>query len=177
MLARTVSRLPLAPLAALLSLALSVISCGGSPASAPAGGAAPAAGITASSTPASTTPSGPVRTLLAPLRAQNGGTITASLSVLYGAGRYTLRVEATRLHPNGRYLVNLHAGSCDVEDTSLAIEVGFLTGDASGNGSVERQYLRDYSVPAGNATIVTVHGYGGSGDEFNHIACGDLPSP
>jgi len=137
------------------------------------GGASSAS--TPSPQPATTTKpkaAGPTKTLTVALHPENGGTVQATLTLTIGAASYTLHLEGRSLHPDGSYVVNIHDGTCALEDLTRVRDVGHLVGDGSGNGLLERTYGQAY-VGGG---IITIHGYNGSGDEFSHIACAELPA-
>lgn len=119
-----------------------------------------------------TATAGPTRTLSIVLNPENGGTVQATLTLTIGSGNYVYHLEGHSLHPSSRYTVNTHGGTCSAEDVTQVQEVGTLTADASGNGILERSYGRPY-VGGG---IITIHGYNGSGSEFTHIACAELPT-
>jgi hypothetical protein len=136
------------------------------------GGGAPAAS-TPSAKPAATsqaTATGePTKNLSIVLNPENGGTVQATLTLTIGSGKYAYHLEAHSLRPGGRYLINTHGGTCAVEDTTTVQDVGTLAADASGNAIVERSFARPY------VGIMTIHDYAGSGNEFMHIACAELP--
>ncbi len=151
-------------------LGLLITACGGGGSGDTSGSAHRSPQPTATAPPTAT--AGPTKKVTVALDPANGGTIEATLTLTIAGGSYTLHLEGRSLHFRGSYLVNIHAGTCASQEFSRAQEVGHLVGDGSGNGLVERTYGRAY-VGGG---IITIHGYTGSGDEFSHIACAELPA-
>ena len=159
--------------AALVSVMLAPAACGGGSAASSGHAATPT--LVAAAT--ANTDSSPVtgKTLLVPLVRENGGLIAGILTIVVGQGRYSLSVQASGLHPQGRYHVIIHAGGCGpLVPLGTSRAVGYLTGDAAGNGVLQTIHPQAYSVPAEGLSY-TVHGYNGSGDEFLHVACAELP--
>jgi hypothetical protein len=149
---------------ALLPLFAACLSgCGGEAPSASTPSAKPTATSQATET------GGPTKNLSVVLNPENGGTVQATLTLMIGSGNYVYHFEGHSLRPGGRYLINTHGGTCAAEDTTLVKDVGTLAADASGNGILERSFAHPY------VGIMTIHDYSGSGNEYMHIACAELP--
>ncbi|HEY8643896.1 MAG TPA: hypothetical protein VIO84_14160 [Candidatus Dormibacteraeota bacterium] len=89
------------------------------------------------------------------------------------AGGYSLTVTLHGLTPGAQQVVNIHAGTCGAEDTSVLINVGVVHSDAAGDGVVAADFPNPYLVPAGGR-ILTVHGPNGTNDALGHLACADM---
>jgi hypothetical protein len=150
--------------AVLTILAAYVSGCGGGASSASTPSAEPTATSHATAT------AGPTKTLSVVLNPENGGTVQATLTLTIGSGNYVYHLEGHSLRPSGRYLVNTHGGTCAAEDTTQVQDVGTLSADAGGNGILERSLGRPY------VGIMSIHDYSGSGNEYMHIACAELPT-
>ena len=114
------------------------------------------------------------RQLTFPLNAQGGGKANGVVEVSVTSAGYEVRVTLKDLLPGAQYLINLHNGSCAVEDTSVIIDMGRLRADDSGTATHTRTFL-GVPIPAAGR-IVTLHGPLDTEDAFTHIACGDMTS-
>lgn len=122
---------------------------------------------------ASSGPTNAPRLLTFPLKAQLGkanGVVEVSVT---SAG-YEVRATLKDLIPGAQYLINLHNGSCAVEDTSMILDMGRLRADDSGNATHTRTFL-GVPIPAAGR-IVTLHGPLNTEDAFTHVACGEMGS-
>jgi hypothetical protein len=90
------------------------------------------------------------------------------------ASGYTLTVATMSLSPNASgYFLNMHAGTCAVEDTSVLIDLGRFGTDAGGTGMFTLNFSGQYVIPPAGR-ILTLHGQLNSPAAFSHIACADL---
>ncbi len=132
----------------------------------------PEVGPTASSLPPPS-PTNAARVLTFPLKSQTAKA-HGDIVVTIGPTSYELSVAMRDLQPDARYLINLHNGSCALEDTSYLLNLGRFAADASGRAIYTQAFIGLFSVPA-TGRIVTLHGPLGTDDERVHIACGDMP--
>jgi len=86
---------------------------------------------------------------------------------------YTITVSATDLPANSSSFVNMHAGTCALEDSEAMVLVGSITTDARGVGTVSQYYVGAYVVPVAGH-ILTLHGPSRGELERVHIACVDM---
>ena len=114
------------------------------------------------------------RQLTFPLNAQGGGKANGVVEVSVTSAGYEVRVTLKELLPGAQYLINLHNGSCAVEDTSVIIDMGRLRADDVGTATHTRSFV-GVPIPAAGR-IVTLHGPLNTEDAFTHIACGDMTS-
>jgi len=77
------------------------------------------------------------------------------------------------LVPGATYLLNLHNGSCALEDTNFRLDMGRFDADASGHATYAQTFKGVFAVPAAGR-IVTLHGPLDTEAARQHIACGDL---
>ena len=93
-----------------------------------------------------------------------------------GSG-YTMTVTGLGLQPNSGHLINIHAGACGAEDTSVLVNVQHVKADPTGKFVSATDWPSAWSVSSAGR-ILTIHGsdppIGSNLDPFSHIACANL---
>lgn len=127
--------------------------------------------VSAARPSASAGPTNAPRLLTFPLKSQVGRA-TGVVNVNVGPTSYEVRVVLSHLVPGASYLLNLHNGSCALEDTSVIIDMGSFRADDSGTATHTRTF-QGVPIPAAGR-IVTLHGPLNTDDARTHVACGDM---
>jgi hypothetical protein len=104
---------------------------------------------------------------------RTGVTARASARVDVTEAGYTITVSATDLLANSSSFVNMHPGTCALENNETMVLVGSIAADGTGTGTVSQYYPGAYVVPA-EGRILTLHGPSRSELDRVHIACVDM---